>query len=78
MRPSLDDFESSSIQSSDERIKPFSIFYGDIWGGANICEAVISASMVQLLQMASLATETTGGQILVANMVSETTSKCLI
>ena len=30
------------------------------------CEAVISASTVQSLQMASLAAETTGGQILVA------------
>ena len=30
------------------------------------CEVVISASAVQLLQIASLAAETTGGQILVA------------
>ena len=37
-----------------------------IWGGANmhvkcLCEVVISGSSVQLLQKASLATETTGG-----------------
>ena len=31
-----------------------------------MCEAVISGSTVQLLQMASLATETRGGQILIA------------
>ena len=30
------------------------------------CEAVVSGSMVQLLQMASLAAETTGGEVLVA------------
>ena len=38
MRPSLDNFKSSSIQGSDERIEAFSIFYGDIWGGANMRE----------------------------------------
>ena len=59
MRPSLDVFESLSIQSSNERIETFSIFYGNIWGGANMRK-------VQLLQMASLAAETTGGQILIA------------
>ena len=30
MRPSLDIFESSNIQSSDEKIEAFSIFHGDI------------------------------------------------
>ena len=46
-------------------------FFGWNWGEANmhvkcLCEAVISASTVQSLQMASLAAETTDGEILVA------------
>ena len=52
-RPSLDVFESSSIQSSGKRIDTFSIFYDKIGEGLTcskcLCEAVTSASMVQSL-----------------------------
>ena len=76
-KPSSEFFESSSIQSSKERIETsqFSmmIFDHEIanWGGANmhakcLCEAVILSSSVQSLQKASLAAETTCGEILAA------------
>ena len=63
----MDVFKSSSIQSSDKRIEDFlrqylrtrQIFFLGKWGGVVtcmkcLCEAVISDSMVQSLQMASL------------------------
>ena len=66
-RPSLDVFESSSIQSSGKRIDPFSIFYDEIGEGLTcmkcLREAVTSASTVQSLHWLQ---ETTGGEILVA------------
>ena len=58
-RPSSEFFESSSIQSSDERIEASQL------GRANIY-ARNARSSVQSFRKASLAAETTGGVILVA------------
>lgn len=78
MKPSSGFFKLLSIQGSDERIETpqFSmvIFEHEVRAqiGAGLthtkcwCEAVISCSLVQSLQNASLAAETIGGEILVA------------
>ena len=88
-KPSSEFFESSSIQSSDKKIEvsQFStaIFEDktstQIWEGLTCtkcsCEAVISGSLVQSLQRASLAAETPGREILGPNMTSEVISECL-
>ena len=68
-KPSSEFFESSSIQSSDERIEVSQFLLSFFmertnWGGANMHKcSVISGSLVQ---KASLAAETTSGEILVA------------
>ena len=69
-RSSSDFFESSSIQSSDERIEVFSNFSMATLeranlGGANM-RIVRAGHSWQLGSIASLARETTGGEILVA------------
>lgn len=60
-----------AVRRSLGRLNYYEAFFGWNWGEANmhakcLCEAVISASTVQSLQMALLAAETTDGEILVA------------
>ena len=90
IKTSSEFFEYSSIQSSKERIEvsQFSKAIFERKTSAQIeeglltcvkcsCEVVISGSLVQSLQSASQAAETTGGEILGPNMTSEAISECL-
>ena len=82
IKTSSEFFESSSIQSSEERIEAsqFSKAIFERKTSAQIgegltcvkysCEVVISGSLAQSLQSASLAAETTGGEIVGPNMTS--------